>query len=228
MFENGVMDSGYLPLSGIQHFYFCRRQWALIHLEQQWKENSHTAEGRLNHVRCHDETLVERRKDLLVVRGMRIVSHVLQLSGICDVVEFRADPDGVPLQDREGLWLPFPVEYKHGTVKESDADRIQLCAQAMALEEMLVCSVPQGALYHAADRHRKVVDLTAELREITLQTAAQMNDCFVRGYTPKVRPGKHCNACSLKEVCLPALCHKMDAAGYIHTHIREVLREEMP
>ena len=220
------MDGEYLLLSGIQHFCFCRRQWALIHLEQQWQENLRTAEGRLDHSRCHDDTLREKRGNLLTVRGMRVVSHTLKLSGICDVVEFHAHPDGVPLQGREGLWLPLPVEYKHGIAKQNDADRLQLCAQAIALEEMLVCYVPRGALYSAADRRREMVEFTPELREATRHTAAEMNDCFTRGHTPKVRPGKHCNACSLKELCLPALCRKADAAGYIRTHIRDALREE--
>ena len=86
------MDSDYLLLSGIQHFCFCRRQWALIHLEQQWQENLRTAEGRIDHTRCHDDSLREKRGGLLIVRGMRVVSHTLRLSGICDVVEFHADP----------------------------------------------------------------------------------------------------------------------------------------
>lgn len=222
------MEDEYLLLSGIQHFCFCRRQWALIHLEQQWKENLRTVEGHLDHARCHDETLRERRGNLLTVRGMRVVSHRLRLSGICDVVEFHADPTGIPLQGEEGLWLPLPVEYKHGSPKQIDADRIQLCAQAIALEEMLVCTVPVGALYYAADRRREAVNFTPELREATCRTAEEMNDYFVRGYTPKVRPGKHCNACSLKEVCLPVLCRKMDAGSYILNHIREAIGEEAP
>lgn len=220
------MDGEYLLLSGIQHFCFCRRQWALIHLEQQWQENLRTAEGRLDHTRCHDDSLREKRGNLLTVRGLRVVSHTLRLSGVCDVVEFRADPDGISLQGQSGTWQPFPVEYKHGTTKQNDADRLQLCAQAIALEEMLVCSIPQGALYYAADRRRETVDFTSELRDTTRRTAAEMNDYFTRGYTPKVRPGKHCNACSLKAVCLPALCRKADAGEYIRAHIQEVLAEE--
>ena len=132
----------WLPLSGIQHFCFCRRQWALIHLEQQWAENRRTVEGQLDHARCHDADQTERRGGLLITRGMQVVSRRLGLSGNCDVVEFRADPEGIPLQSTEGLWKPMPVEYKHGRAKASDADRLQLCAQAMALEEMLVCSIP--------------------------------------------------------------------------------------
>ena len=133
---------------------------------------------------------------------MRVISHRLRLTGACDVVEFRADPDGVPLQGQEGRWLPMPVEYKHGTPKENDADRLQLCAQAMALEEMLVCEIPRGALFYAETHRRELVELTPELRQKTLKMAVEMNDYFVRGYTPKVKPGKHCNACSLKELCL--------------------------
>lgn len=223
------MDTGeeYLMLSGLQHFCFCKRQWALIHLEQQWQENLRTAEGRLDHRRCHDEAVREKRGGLLTVRGMRVASHRLRLSGICDVVEFAADEGGVPLQGYAGLWRPLPVEYKHGDAKQNDADRLQLCAQAMALEEMLVCEVPRGALYYAAAHRREVVEFTPELRAKTEQTAAEMNDFFARGHTPKVKPGKHCNACSLKPVCLPVLCRRADPLRYIRAHLEEAAREEV-
>ena len=216
----------YLQMSGIQHFAFCRRQWALAYLEQQWSENLRTAEGHLLHERCHDESLREKRGNLLTVRGMRVVSHRLRLSGVCDVVEFRADPQGVPLQGQQGLWLPLPVEYKHGAPKQSDADRLQLCAQAMALEEMLVCEISQGALFYAETHRRELVDLTPELRQKTFDAAREMNDYFSRGYTPKVKPGKHCNACSLKELCLPVLCRRADASAYIQEHLEECGQEE--
>lgn len=102
-------ENDYMLMSGIQHFCFCRRQWALIHLEQQWSENMQTAQGRLVHERCHDEQLTEKRGNLLIVRGMRVISHRLRLSGSCDVVEFRISPNGISLQGREGLWLPTPI-----------------------------------------------------------------------------------------------------------------------
>ena len=211
----------YLALSGIQHFCFCRRQWALIHLEQQWAENLRTAEGRLLHDRCHDDSLREKRKDLLILRGMRVVSHRLRLSGACDVVEFRSDSTGVPLQGQTGLWLPMPVEYKHGSSKQGDADRLQLCAQAMALEEMLVCEIPRGALFYAETRRRELVELTEDLRRQTAALAKEMNEYFSRGYTPKVKPGKHCRACSLQELCLPVLCRRADAAADVREHLEE-------
>lgn len=212
----------YLMMSGLQHFSFCRRQWALIHLEQQWAENQRTAEGRLVHATAHDETRTEKRGNLLIVRGMRVVSHRLRLSGACDVVEFRADPEGIPLQDYPGRWQPMPVEYKHGKAKESNADRLQLCAQAMALEEMLVCSIPVASLYYAETRRRESVPLTEELRAETQAMADEMNQYFQRGYTPKVKPGTFCNACSMKDICLPKLCKRLNVKTYIAKHLEEV------
>lgn len=216
-------EDEYLLMSGLQHFVFCRRQWALIHLEQQWSENLRTAEGRLEHARCHDTTQTERRGSLLITRGMRVVSHRLRMTGACDVVEFRADPEGIPLQNTEGRWQPTPVEYKHGRKKETDADRVQLCAQAMALEEMLVCEIPEGVLFYEETRRRERVALTPELRQTTLALAEEMNRYFARGYTPKVKPGKHCNACSLKALCLPVLCRRADPNAYLREHLEEPL-----
>ena len=213
----------YLQISGIQHFCFCRRQWALAYMEQQWSENLRTTEGRLLHGRAHDETLSEKRGGLLTVRGMRVVSHRLRMSGECDVVEFRADPGGVELRGREGRWLPMPVEYKRGSSKENDADRLQLCAQAMALEEMLACEVPVGAIFYGETRRREPVEISPELRGKAQAMADEMNGYFQRGHTPKANPGKHCNACSLKELCLPALSRRRDAAGYVREHIEEAL-----
>lgn len=215
-----IAEDDYLMMSGIQHFCFCRRQWALIHLEQQWAENMRTAAGSLEHTRCHSET-DEKRGNLLIVRGMRVVSRRLRLTGNCDVVEFHADPKGIPLVGREGLWRPMPVEYKHGHTKTIDADRLQLCAQAMALEEMLVCSISTGALFYEETRRRELVELTPALRQTTQAMADEMSLCLARGYTPRVRSGKHCNACSLKELCVPKLYRKMDAESYIQDHIAE-------
>lgn len=140
-------DDLLLPLSGLQHFVFCRRQWALIHLEQQWQENLLTVEGALLHQRAHDATLRERRGDTLVVRSLAVVSHTLGLSGQCDVVVFQQADEGIPLHGETGRWRVFPVEYKRGRPKEHQADEVQLCAQAMCLEEMLCCEVAEGALY---------------------------------------------------------------------------------
>ena len=132
----------WLPLSGIQHFCFCRRQWALIHLEQQWAENRRTVEGQLDHARCHDANQTERRGGCSSPEGCRCQSSAWPERKLrCRRVPGR--PGGHPAAKRGRLWKPMPVEYKHGRAKASDADRLQLCAQAMALEEMLVCSIPE-------------------------------------------------------------------------------------
>ncbi len=214
-------DSDYLQLSGLQHFAFCRRQWALIHIEQQWEENARTVEGGILHERAHDETIRERGRDKLTMRGLRVASAALGISGACDVVEFYRRSDGAKLSGEEGFWRPYPVEYKRGSSKVSDADRLQLCAQAMCLEEMLGCPVPEGALYYGETRRRERVSLNGELREQVRAMLAEMHEYYRRGHTPKVKTGKHCNACSLKERCLPVLCRASSARAYLHDRIGE-------
>lgn len=204
-----------LPLSGLQHFAFCRRQWALIHLEQQWQENLRTVEGGLLHRRAHDEAARERRSDTLILRGLQVVSHQLGLSGQCDVVEFHATPKGVPLQGEEGLWQPYPVEYKRGKPKSHQADELQLCAQAMCLEEMLCCAVPEGAIFYGETRRRTAISFTPALRQQVCAMVEEMHQLRRRGHTPKVRPSKGCSACSLKELCLPALMKGKDVDVYL-------------
>lgn len=208
-------EEEFLPLSGLQHFAFCRRQWALIHLEQQWQENLRTIEGQLFHERAHDASLRERRGDTLVLRSLAVASPTLGLSGQCDVVEFRAAPEGVPLAGEEGRWLPFPVEYKRGRPKPHQADELQLCAQAMCLEEMLCCTVPEGALYYGELRHRMDVVFTPALREQVRTLLEEMHDLYRRGYTPRVKRSRACHACSLKELCLPVLMGTRPVADYI-------------
>ena len=210
-----------LPLSGIQHFAFCRRQWALIHLEQQWQENLRTVEGDLLHRRAHDGTQRERRGDTLTLRGLPVVSYALGLSGQCDVVEFRADSSGVSLQGEEGLWRPFPVEYKRGRPKPHQADELQLCAQAMCLEEMLCCAIPAGALFYGEPRRRTEVDFTSELRQSVRDAAGEMHQYFRRGYTPKARPARSCAACSLQDLCLPGLVRHGSVSAYLSQAMEE-------
>ena len=208
-------EEDWLQLSGLQHFTFCRRQWALIHIENQWAENFRTADGHLMHERVHDQEFRESRGDRLTVRGLAIRSAQLGISGQCDAVEFYRDPDGIPLRDREGLWQPYPVEYKRGKPKEDNADELQLCAQAMCLEEMLCCTVPEGALYYGEPRRRTVVQFTPELRQQVRDSLTEMHQLYQRRYTPKVKPSKACNACSLKDLCLPKLMSRKKVADYL-------------
>ena len=215
-------EEDWLQLSGLQHFAFCRRQWALIHIENQWAENYRTVDGHLMHEHVHDQQFRESRGDRLIVRGLAIHSAQLGVSGQCDAVEFHRDPGGVSLRNREGLWLPYPVEYKRGKPKENNVDELQLCAQAMCLEEMLCCVIPQGALYYGEPHRRTVVQFTSELRGQVQDSLAEMHQLYQKRYTPKVKPSKACHACSLKDLCLPKLMNRRKVADYLAAAMEEL------
>ena len=212
----------YLALSGIQHFAFCRRQWALIHIEQVWGENLLTAEGSLMHRRAHDEEVRERRGNTLAVRGLYVRSHVLMLSGVCDVVEFHEDESGHPICGEDGLWLPYPVEYKRGRSKACDADRLQLCAQAICLEEMFGREIPEGALFYGETRSREVVPLDSGLRGQVISMSREMHALYQRRHTPRARETRACRSCSLKETCQPKATYGSSALAYVESHLKEV------
>ncbi len=214
-----LREEDYLALSGIQHFAFCRRQWALIHVERQWAENLRTVEGQLLHQRAHDETQAERRGGTLILRGLKVASHRLCVQGICDVVEFHQSPAGIPLAGWEGTWQPYPVEYKRGKPNAYGADELQLCAQAMCLEEMLLCEIPEGSLFYGEPRRRTRVALDEPLRQNVESMLSEMRALYARGHTPKAVPGKGCAACSLKEVCLPKLTRLRSVSSYLRSHL---------
>ena len=215
------MPGDLLQLSGLQHFAYCPRQWALIHLEQQWQENERTADGRIFHDRAHDGPAHELRGNVLTLRGLRVFSERLGVSGTCDVVEFRRDPDGISLPGYEGAWQPYPVEYKRGEPKAGDADRLQLCAQVMCLEEMLACRIPEGSLFYGETRRREVVPMDEALRTEVVRLLDQMRAYARAGHTPKAKPTKGCNACSLRDVCLPRLGRLPDVASYINARLED-------
>jgi CRISPR-associated exonuclease Cas4 len=209
-----------LPLSGIQHFVFCRRHWALIHVERQWQENVLTTEGKLIHNRTDNPFFSEVRNGVVAARAMPVASYRLGLIGVCDVVVLISSEEGVSLTGREGRYLAAPVEYKHGKEKADACDEAQLCAQTMCLEEMLSIRIPYGYLYYGEIRHRVSIELTCELRELVEDMATEMHAYFKRGYTPKVKPTKACRSCSLENICLPALQGKtMSASQYIQMQI---------
>lgn len=214
-------ESDFLMLSGLQHFTFCRRRWALIHIENQWAENLQTVDGELMHENAHDKDFSESRGDLIIKRGMSVFSRTLGVSGECDVLEFRRGEGGIPLKNRDGLWMPFPVEYKRGRPNAQSGDELQLCGQAMCLEEMLCCDIPKGAMYYGELRRRQAVEFTPELRKRVADALSQMHDLFRRGHTPKVKPNKACNACSMKELCLPKLMRTRPASSYLREHMEE-------
>ncbi len=212
-----------LPLSGIQHFIFCRRQWALIHVERQWQENALTVEGKILHRRADDPFFTEKRKGVIVARSVPVSSRHLGLSGICDVVEFTEASEGVRLPGRAGRYLPAPVEYKRGKKKHNHSDESQLCAQAMCLEDMLAVSVPVGYLYYGQTRRRVSVELTDELRDLVRKSCREMHTYYQRGYTPRVKTSRACRSCSLADICLPKLQDKIiPASRYIQQQLEKV------
>ena len=208
-------------LSCIQHFAFCRRQWALIHIEQQWAENYQTVDGELMHKKAHDGFSYEKRKDTVITRGMPIYSRTMGVSGVCDIVELKRDDEGVPIRQFDGKFRIMPVEYKRGKPKENDADILQLAAQVLCLEEMMNCHIENGALYYGQTKRRMEVEMTDEYRKKVSAAFAEMHQYYEKGYTPRVKKTKACQACSLKEICLPELDKSGSAGSYIDRYIRE-------
>lgn len=195
-------EDDYIMLSALQHYLFCPRQCALIHLEQTWDDNSLTMQGNILHERVH-EAKREKRGDTIISHGLRLSSARLGLSGQADVVEFYKNESGCPLPNTHGKWLPFPVEYKRGKPKKDNCDAVQLCAQALCLEEMLECQIPEGALFYGKDRRRKNVVFDQALRDETERCVTETHALLNSGRTPPPVADKRCGRCSLKDRCLP-------------------------
>ena len=190
-------------------------------MERQWAENARTAEGQVFHETAHHGPESEARGELLILRGLRVASPSLRLGGICDVVEFHRSPSGVSLAGREGLWLPYPVEYKRGSDQTRESDEVQLCGQALCLEEMLCCQIPEGSLFYGETRRRTRVAFDGTLRQRTLDLLHELLGYMDRGYTPGAKLHKGCNACSLRDICLPKLSRAPSVADYIHDRAGE-------
>jgi CRISPR-associated exonuclease Cas4 len=208
-----------LPLSALQHLVFCERQCALIHLEQLWADNPLTVQGTQLHEKV-DEGLGESRGDLRIARGLPLRSFRLGLAGRADAVELHRQPSG--------LWQPFPVEYKRGQPKSHRADEIQLCAQALCLEEMLDTPVPSGALFYGMPRRRQDVPIDADLRRLTQDAAARLHQLLASGVTPPPVRETKCDRCSLIDLCLPG-APRTSARAYLDALLRsEPLPEPRP
>ena len=209
------METDLIPLSALQHYLFCPRQCALIHVEQAWAENRFTAEGRVLH-EATSEIGTKKRRGVRVVTAMPLVSHRLGVSGIADLVEMHKSEDG--------RWLPFPVEYKRGKPKKHRADEVQLCAQAMALEEMFSVTLAEGALFYGETRRRTPVPLDEDLRALTADIAGQTHALLGGKATPPAIYAKSkCNACSLVELCQPKrLSRAVSASAWLAREIAEV------
>lgn len=196
----------YLMISGLQHWMFCKRQCGLIHLEQCWAENKLTLEGQHLHQRA-DEGSSESRGNIRVERGVALISHRLKLIGRADVVEFHQN-------SQTKAWRPFPVEYKRGRPKEGLEDKVQLCAQAMCLEEQLNCEIPSGALFYGRQRRRLEVMFDVTLREETFAAAEGFHALLYSQALPPPESGPKCAQCSLKEICLPQT-QGLDVKSYL-------------
>lgn len=211
----GYEEDEFLMLSGLQHFIFCRRQWALIHIEQEWEENVLTVEGNYVHESVDNPYTREKRGDTLYVRALPVHSRRLGISGICDMVEFKRSKEGIPLAGESGFFQPKPIEYKRGKPKKHDADLIQLTAQVMCLEEMLGTAIDEAAIFYNEVKRRENVVLTDTLRQQVIDSSEEMHNYYRRRHTPRVKTGKHCLRCSLRHKCLPELLEREKVTSYI-------------
>lgn len=206
-------DEDLIPISALQHYLYCPRQCALIHIERQWAESRHTAEGRLLHERT-DRQQAERRKGVRTVTAMPLLSLELGIAGVADVVEFHRDGSGE---------RAFPVEYKRGRPKSHRADEVQLCAQVLCLEAMLGQRIEAGALFYGQTRRRKDVLFDHELRDLTARTIRETRAMIVAGRTPLAAyVAKRCDACSLIDLCQP---HCLSRASSVDTWLRAQLED---
>ncbi len=213
-----------LPLSALQHLVFCERRAALVHVERIWDDNRFTADGRNRH-ESTDKAEAVKRGDLVTARGVPLRSLRLGLSGKADVVEFHrircgSSENGAKLPGQSGNWLPYPVEHKRGKLRREEGYEIQVCAQALCLEEMLDLTVPEGAVFYAKTARRLEVKFSSALREGTERAAERLHELLGSGETPPARPDSRCGRCSLRPHCLPDVTGGASTAReYIATHL---------
>jgi len=212
-------EADLLPVSALQHLVFCERRCALVYVEGLWDENRFTATGGVFHEKSHEPD-TESRGDVRIARGLMLHSLRLGLSGKADVVEFHRVPEGtgdgkhegIKLAGVSGLWRPFPVEYKVGHLRHEEGYEVQLCAQALCLEEMLKTYVPQGALFYGKPRRRLDIEFTPALRSRTESMAAHLHELVRSGKTPPAHYEKKCEKCSLLNFCMPKTSHASHSA----------------
>jgi CRISPR-associated exonuclease Cas4 len=205
-------EENLLPLSALQHIIFCVRQCALIHIEGIWTENLFTAEGRIIHERV-DSGSSESRKNIKTAFNVALKSLSLGLTGKADVVEYHKNID---------KWQPFPVEYKRGRSKIDNCDRVQLCAQAMCLEEMSKTQIPEGAIFYAKPRRRENVIFDERLKEETIETAKKLHALIDSGITPLPEYNKRCESCSLVQSCMPKrISQRYSVMDYLENAVKQ-------
>lgn len=209
----------YISISALQAFSYCRRKFVLEYLEGLWEANIYTTEGTLQHQIVHDYAHTESRSNLLITRSLSIVSEQYHLVGNCDVVEFHKQKDGIILQNRSGYWQPIPIEYKHSN-KIIEGSTLQLCAQAICLEEMLSCKIDYGYLFYKNTKQREKIDFTLDLRNKVISTSNEILKYVISKEAPKVKVSKKCNNCTIKNLCLPKILNT-NVTSYIKENINE-------
>ena len=211
-------DDDMLKLSGIQHYMFCPRQWALIHIEQQWEDNRLTAEGGLLHKIVDNPAYRQKNGAIITLRAVHIASHTLGLYGISDAIELipsDTDKNVITHPRYAGYWKPYPIEYKRGHSKPDERDEVQLAAQVICLEEMYDIHIPEAALFYNETRHRETVAIDDNLRRLTRELSEAMHKSFASGITPKAVEHKGCRSCSLHDICAPELTEKTSVSYYL-------------
>lgn len=211
-----IEEVDYITLSALQHYSFCARQCALIYTDCCWAENSLTTLGHIEHERVHASP-ADSRGGVRTARGLPLVSHRLRIRGQSDAVEYRRSSDG--------QLSITPVEYKHGRQQSLQADSIQLCAQALCLEEMQNCCISEGVLYYHSLHRRTRIPLSDELREQTRRTITAVRELLSSGRLPPAEPRPHCRSCSLSDICLPGTA-RGSAAAFTRRQIAQSLSQE--
>ena len=211
----------YLMLSGIQHFAFCKRQWALIHIEQVWADNTLTFQGHLFHERADDPNFIESRGNIIVSRAIPIISHKLLVYGVADVVEFHRSEVGVQITGSEKRYQIVPVEYKSGIKGYNDSNELQLCAQALCLEEMFSATIEFGYLFYGKSKRRQKILFEMQMREKVHDLITEMYKCLEAGITPKPQAKGWCNNCSINKICMPTIPNKGSTRAYMKSFLNE-------
>jgi CRISPR-associated exonuclease Cas4 len=217
----GYSEDDMLMLSGIQHYMFCPRQWALIHLEQQWDDNRLTIEGHILHENVDNPFYRMKNGGVVTLRSVPIASKSLGLYGITDAVELLPSQHGTIIKGCDERVVLYPVEYKHGKSKPDERDEVQLTAQAICLEEMYDTHIEQAALFYNETKHREVISIDDNLRDLTRHCAAQMHELFGKLITPKAVLLPHCKRCSLVDLCMPELSNKTKVKNYLKDNLYE-------
>lgn len=213
-------DEQMLMLSGIQHFRFCPRQWALIHIEQQWDENRLTIEGEILHKHVDDPSYRIKNGEEIYLRAVNVASYTLGLYGVADLIELhlaKTNENTITHPKYPGHWLPYPIEYKHGKPKANLADEVQLAAQAMCLEELYNIKLSAGAIFYATTRHRLEVEFTQELRQLVVDCASEMHRIYDTKELPPPDYEPHCKKCSLVDICMPQT--RLDVNSYLQKNL---------